>query len=305
MTKQDPHRPHKAPRTVRAFSGTLEDRLPEGLLTKVSSPPKWLLVAEARAAAELAAFYAFLPFLNQAPKGDGHGVVVLPGFFAGDLSTKPMRDYFESLGYQVFGWNMGQNLGPTHTTLKAMDSIVQHAHRRTKGKVSIVGWSLGGIYAREMSRRHTHMVRRVITMGSPIRGNFADTNLTNVFEVMSPFFSQHIDEMRNAMHAPPPVPASAIYTKSDGVVPWRACLELPSDHTENIQVIGSHCGLGFNPAALWAVADRLALPEGHWRRYDRLPPLIRLAQIMSGKIKDAESSMPMIKASQNHNSLSA
>jgi pimeloyl-ACP methyl ester carboxylesterase len=132
----------------------------------------------------------------------------------------------------------------------------------------MVGWSLGGVYAREAARRTPSLVRQVITLGSPFANEPKASNAWQVYEGLS---GRKSDDWpgRDAMKRPPPVPSTAIYSRTDGIVAWQGCREQESATTDNIEVEGSHCGLGHNPVVLYAVADRLALPEGEWGPFDR------------------------------------
>src|SRR5215472_954820 len=140
--------------------------------------------------------------------------------------------------------------------------------RASGRKVSVIGWSLGGIFARELARRAPEQVRAVVTLGSPFAGAPRASNAWQLYERVS---ERRVDDhpWRAQMKTPPPVPATAIFSRSDGIVAWQGCLEQEGPTAENIEVEGSHCGLGHNPVALYAIADRLAQPEGRWQRFDR------------------------------------
>jgi len=201
-----------------------------------------------RALAEAATLAPSAPLLWSAPKGDGHDVLVLPGFLADDASTAMLRRYLGERGYTTHSWGLGRNLGPRPTLGRRLASRVRDLYRETGRTISLVGWSLGGIYARELARAQPHAVRQVISLGSP--------------------FGRAAAGARTRVEAPP-VPCTAIYSRSDGVVRWQMCREAPGARSENIEVRGSHVGLGFNPLVLYAIADRLALPEGNWRPFER------------------------------------
>src|SRR5580704_19669572 len=124
------------------------------------------LTEPARGLADLAALPLAAPWLARAGRGDGHGVLVLPGLLASDMSTTPLRRFLGWLGYDVHGWDLGRNVGPTDTVIAGLPHALEALAERTGGPVSLVGWSLGGIYAREMARHHPGQVRQVITMGS-------------------------------------------------------------------------------------------------------------------------------------------
>ena len=140
-------------------------------------------------------------------------------------------------------------------------------------KVSIVGWSLGGVYARDLALRAPDLVRCVITLGTPFANDVRATNATGLYEALSREPVEDNSELRKAIAGDLPVPATSIYSRSDGIVNWRTCILRASDTAENIEVhLASHTGMGVNAAALWAVADRLALPEGQFAQFDRSGP---------------------------------
>jgi len=238
-------------------------------LTDPTRPPsRELLVLELRAIWELTAFFASYPLLRLAPRGDGHPVLVLPGLAASDLSTRPLRRYLRDQGWWAHGWKLGPNHGPRPGVEARMQERLAELYARHGRKVSVVGWSLGGIFARELARRAPDQVRAVITLGSPFAGAPRASNAWRLYERAS---ERKVEDYpgRERMKLPPPVPSTAIYTRSDGIVAWQGCLEREGPTSENIEVEGSHCGLGHNPLALYAIADRLSQPEGEWRPFDR------------------------------------
>ena len=236
-------------------------------LDDLAPPSRLLLLMEGRAVFGLAAFRAALPWLRAAPRGDGHPVMVLPGLGASDASTRPLRGYLADLGYAVQGWELGRNLGRSRFVDLALVPRLQEMRARAGRRVSLIGWSLGGILAREAARRVPQDVRLVVTMGSPFAGGGRASNVARLFEAVSGRRIADDPHLRRRIREAPPVPLTSIYSRTDGVVAWRACLEDEGPTSENIEVRGSHCGLGHNPLVLWAVADRLAQPEGAWSRF--------------------------------------
>lgn len=238
-------------------------------------PPRLLLsLAELpRALAELSTLPLTAPLLLSAPHGDGHPVLVLPGFTASDRSTGILRRYLTHLGYDAHTWDLGRNLGPRSIGAdgRHLAARLDEIHERTGRTISLIGWSLGGVMARQLSRQAPHAVRQIITLGSPFTGNPQATPVRKVYERVTGNSTAE-NRMRfnfAESRTPPPVPSTAIYSRSDGVVPWQNCIEPESPTTDNIEVHGSHCGLGVNPAVLYAIADRLAQPEGEWKPFDR------------------------------------
>src|ERR1700716_2149683 len=151
----------------------------------LSPPSRTLMFLEGRAFSELGAFLGALPLLSLAPKGDGHPVLVLPGLVASDASTRPLRSFLKSRGYAVSGWRQGRNLGPRHGVPDAMGDLVQELNDTTGRKVSMVGWSLGGLYARQLAKMMPDRVRSVITLGSPFASGPNATNARRLFELAS------------------------------------------------------------------------------------------------------------------------
>jgi pimeloyl-ACP methyl ester carboxylesterase len=200
-------------------------------------------------------------------------VLALPGFLASDLSMMPMRRYLKELGYDAYAWEMGRNFGGVASKRDALRDLLRRIHEASGRKVSVVGWSLGGIYARDLALQVPDMVRSVITLGSPFANDVTATNATRLYELLSGESVDDNPEIREAIAGDLPVPATSIYSRTDGIVNWRTSLLRPSATAENIEVhFASHIGLGVNPAALWAVADRLAQPEGEFRQFDRSGP---------------------------------
>lgn len=232
-------------------------------------PSKFLMLAEApRAIGELAAFYALRPLMNHLPRGDGHGVLVLPGFMASDSSTAPMRSLLTDLGYEVAGWDLGRNVRITNARVAAMSDCLVRLYKRSGGKVSIVGWSLGGLLAREIAKQHPDMVRQVISLGSPIKTDRRHTSVARLFEALNGKVTEPQMAGRfNDIDTPPPVPSTSVYTRTDGVVGWRGSLQPTGAERENVEVIASHCGLGVNPLVMLVVADRLAQRPGEWKPF--------------------------------------
>jgi pimeloyl-ACP methyl ester carboxylesterase len=236
------------------------------------APSKLLLLLEGRALHELAAFYATQPLLGLTAKGDGHPVLVLPGLVTSDASTKPLRGFLESHGYAVSGWGLGRNYGLRDGVQDSMLDLMRKMVDDHGRKLSIVGWSLGGVYARQLAKMLPDHVRSVITLGSPFAAGPKATNAWRVYELAS---GQRADDASataqfgGTLADPPPVPTTAIFSRTDGICAWQGCMETPSAFAENIEVFGSHCGLGHHPAAVYAVADRLAQPEGGWQPFDR------------------------------------
>jgi pimeloyl-ACP methyl ester carboxylesterase len=243
-------------------------------LGQIKAPSLLLALTELpRALLEAGSLPWAAPLLLQAPKGDGHPVMLLPGFMAGETSMKPLYRYLDKLGYDPHQWDLGRNLGQRAIGPEGEKMIARldEIHAKTEMKVSLIGWSLGGAFARMLSRRRPDLVRQIISLGSPITGSPKSTNAWRAYQYIN---GQKIDDPKIAEqmaegHNVPPVPSTAIFSKNDGIVAWQNSREPKANTTDNIEVRGSHCGLGANPAVMWAIADRLALPEDGWKPFER------------------------------------
>lgn len=239
----------------------------------IHRPSLFKLALEARTLFEAGSLLFSFPWLQASPKGDGHPVLVLPGFTAFDVSTKLMRMFLNSRNYKTYGWNLGQNLGKHSDPETGCDAAIikrlTDIYQWHGEKVTVIGWSLGGVYARELARLHPDKVRQVITMGTPFSNNQKASHATKLFEYLSGFkLADMSAELAKNMPLPPPVPSTAFYSKSDGITAWQCCLEQASDMTQNIEVQCSHLGYGHHPVVMWALADRLAQADGEWQPFN-------------------------------------
>ena len=239
------------------------------------SPPALLLTMSElpRMAGEFSALMATWPWLGRLPKGDGHPVLVLPGFTAGDPSTLIMRRFLRELDYQVLPWGLGTNSGSAWL-MPALHRRINAILKLTDRPFSIVGQSLGGVFARELARSFPSHVRSVITLGSPFRtrdGEGTSAMVRSMFErasIMRPQERARLGLARDS-ERPPAVPCTAIYSRTDGVVAWKLCREPAGPMSESIEVFGSHTGMSMNPLVFWLLADRLRQDPATWQPLDR------------------------------------
>ena len=231
------------------------------------APSALLIMLEGRAPWEFAALLAATPWLRRLSPGDGHPVLVFPGMGANDFTTAPLRSFLDSLGYVTKPWGQGFNFGPRDGVLKRCAADVRALAEEHGRPVSLIGWSLGGLYARELAKELPEHARCVITLGTPFTGHPRATNAWRIFEALSGQKAEDPSVMER-LRKPPPVPTTSIYSRTDGIVSWRCSLNEPSAIAENIEVHASHVGMGMNPLALYAIADRLAQPPGQWAPFD-------------------------------------
>jgi len=191
---------------------------------------------------------------------------------AGDTSTRPMRRLFDDLGYQSYGWNLGRNVRFNEKREREMSELVEQIFEDTGRKMSIVGWSLGGVFAREIAKANPEYVRNVITLGSPISGDMDHSNATRLYEFFNGPPSEVMQKRLKTIAKAPPVPTTSIFTKTDGIVAWRGSVQQTGqradERIDNICIPASHVGLGVNPLAMCAIADRLAQAEGQWAPFE-------------------------------------
>jgi len=221
----------------------------------------WLATEAHRALFELGTYVPY-SLLNRAgisgKNGDGHPVLVLPGFMA-----------TRHLGYTPYGWGAGRNYA-NEEYLDLLIEKVEDIYLQHRTKVSLIGWSLGGVFAREIAKEKPNLIRQIITLGSPFAGVTKPNNAMWIYEWLTD--GRGTDDVDPDLLAgipnPAPVPTTAIYSKEDGVVPWETCIEQKEDEWhQNIQVRGSHLGLGVNPSVLMIIKDRLILQQENWEYF--------------------------------------
>ncbi len=229
--------------------------------------PIWTLL-EGRWIFELASFYSMRPLLKQLPKGDGHPVIVFPGFMASSLSTRPMRKLLKDLGYSAYDWGLGRNLRFNAEVEEQMHDLLKKTFLKHGCKVSLVGWSLGGVFAREIAKTYPDYVRNVVTLGSPITGPRHAARARPLFEFINGSPSEETKTRLENLHIPPPVPCTSVYSKTDGIVHWHGSIQDDIPQAENIQVPSSHVGMGANPLVMYILADRLSQAEDDWTPFE-------------------------------------
>lgn len=226
----------------------------------IAAPDLRALLGELRAPLEVASFLLGAQQLRPLPPGDGHPVMFLPGFGMGEEALAPMARAIERLGYAVYGWDQGRNLGLRQRTAERLLERMDDLHRRHACAVSLVGWSAGGLYARELAHLRPERVRRVFTLGSPLQPHASGQALVEMARQWFDAYLAGRGEVALAPQCDPlQVPCTAIHSKSDGVVAWRAAMQVDAPHTENLEVDGTHLGLGFNLAVLRIIAERLPM----------------------------------------------
>jgi hypothetical protein len=233
------------------------DRADADALEQPSGPPStWTTVRELGSALDGVRLLGALPRLSAAARGDGHLVVDIPGWQAPELSGAPMRRYLRRLGYDARGWGFGTNTGDPRRDVELLAERLLELVEETGSPASLVGWSLGGVIAREVARRHPEVVRRVITYGTPVVGGAAYTSIARATGGAAYTDSERVTRR---LHAEQPlhVPLTVLFSRRDGIVAWQACIDRSSPFAEHVEVSSTHIGMGIDPDVWAVVADRL------------------------------------------------
>lgn len=227
--------------------------------SEFEAPSLSLLLAEARVIGDWARGARENGRIARTHDGAGHKVVILPGFMVSEPRMELFRHTLDRAGYRAFGWGLGRNLGVTADMIDRLDARLDEIDREEDGPVSLVGWSLGGLIAREYAKHAPHRVARVITMGSPFSGNPRANNAWRLYEWVT----------RHAVDAPPiavrlaekpPVPTYALWSHRDGIVSPASARGLPGEADHSVEVDCSHLAFACAPEAITAVLGILARP---------------------------------------------
>lgn len=232
---------------------------------------------ELRAPLEALMLLPTMPLLHQlAPAGNGQPVLVIPGFLATDNSTYVLRRYLKKQNFNPYSWELGRNPGLREDIYQKLEQRIIELYGQHQEKISLIGWSLGGIYARTLAHRVPEYIRQVITLGSPF--NLPQKSVQDV-EISGPILKLYERlnpdmETDPFLHGdaiwelPPPVPSTSIYSESDGIAAWRYCVDPIKPQTENVRISGSHTGMTHNPLVFYIAAERLAQTEEQWKPFD-------------------------------------
>jgi pimeloyl-ACP methyl ester carboxylesterase len=204
--------------------------------------------------------------LGRQPRGHGQPVLVLPGYGAGDGSTAVLKTYLRLLGYRVSGWHLGRNSGDVTDLMPRVMKRLLSMHRRTQQRVRLIGWSLGGFIAREAARERPDLVHQVITLGTPVVGGPKYTVIAqrlrrrgiDLDALEANIAARNLVLIRTQV--------TALYSRSDAVVAWQACIDHHGENVEHVEVQTAHMGFGFSPQVYKIIAQRLALREERRRR---------------------------------------
>ncbi|MEM9255092.1 MAG: alpha/beta hydrolase [Pseudomonadota bacterium] len=236
-------------------------------------------------ALEFSSTAVLAPLLRRLPKGDGHSIMILPGFMGADGSTATLRRMLRQRGYNAIPWGLGRNAANVRSRdlddflahRSAMEdrigAMVEQEYIRSGGKLTLIGWSLGGLYAVALAHRYPNCLRQVITLGTP----YGDPRGTALYSVMGNLYNREVDEealerwVNHTYRAGDlQVPVLALYSETDGIVgPGIARCEADPRYVTNVAIPASHVGFPFNPLVFAVIANYLAPPEERWRVFNR------------------------------------
>ena len=224
-----------------------------------SKPSLFDILREVRAPFEFASVALHFHALRQAPRGNGRAVLLVPGYLADDHSMRPLGAYLKYLNYDVYYTELGRNMGKVNADMMRLGDRVESVSQSVGGeKVTLIGWSLGGVLTREVARLFPDVVQEVLTLGTPIVGG---PKFTSVGKRYAKRNNIDLDEFELDVHQRNSIgltqPVTSIYSKSDGVVAWQASVDIYNHQATNIEVNGSHMGLGVNPKVWLTIADVL------------------------------------------------
>jgi pimeloyl-ACP methyl ester carboxylesterase len=229
--------------------------------TVLTPPAPGSYIGEIASLFELPRLLLRAPELLQLQSGVAGPVMVLPGFGAGDASTALLRGFLRRIGFDAHGWNLGRNHGDVEALLDPVRCAVVALAQRSGAPVQLIGWSLGGVLARETARDAPAAVRQVITFGTPVVGGPKYTLVGSRYAALG-FDLDALEATVARRHQQPiAAPVTAIFSRADGIVAWRACIDPWTPDVEHVEVSSTHLGLGFDPDVYRIVATRLAQPR--------------------------------------------
>lgn len=197
--------------------------------------------------------------------GDGHTVVLFPGLGSDAHALWALKRHLKHQGFEAIDWGQGFNTGPSGDIDQWLRLLTEQVFVKASlaegERVSLVGWSLGGFYAREIAKLAPSLVRRVVTIGTPFNLAAGETNVGWLFKLLNGQRSAD-QRLRKRLRTPPNVATTSIYSRNDGVVAWQACMHGERHpHVTDIEVQSSHLGMGWNRRVLQLISKELIRPS--------------------------------------------
>ena len=232
----------------------------EKINKKIDAPPLFNVLLESRSAVEWISMFGIYHLIPKHKASKNKPVLLMPPYLGNDISTKFVRNYLKSVGFKTYKWELGVNMINSKYLPKLIERL-DEIFEKHQEKVSLVGWSGGGIFAKIIANRHPDKVAQLITIGSPVWGvKNMKTPLLRMLEFLrGKSLRERNDKFIKELEEIPEVPITCIYTKTDGLLPWKHCMEAETlrKNIRNIEVFGSHCGMGANASVLLTVANSL------------------------------------------------
>ena len=238
---------------------TFKEKIEE-INRRIESPPLFNVILETRSVVEWVSMFGIYPFIPKHKASKNRPVLLMPPYLGNDLSTTFVRNYLKSVGFKTYKWELGVNMINSKSLPKLIEKLdeIFEIHQE---KVSLVGWSGGGIFAKIIANRHPDKVEQLITIGSPVWGvkNMKTPVVRSLEFLRGRKLKERNDKFIKELEEIPDVPVTCIYTKTDGLLPWKHCMEAETlrKDIKNIEVFGSHCGMGANASVLLTVANSL------------------------------------------------
>ena len=227
---------------------------------RIDAPPLFNMLLETRSAIEWTTMFGLYHFIPKHKATKNKPVLLMPPYLGNDISTTFVRKYLKSVGFKTYKWDLGVNLINSKSLPKLVEKL-DEIYEKHQEKVNLVGWSGGGIFAKIIANRHPEKVEQLITIGSPVWGiKNMQTPLVKMLEFLrGKTLKERNEKFLRELEEIPNVPITCIYTKTDGLLPWKHCMEAETlrNDINNIEVFGSHCGMGANASVLLTVANSL------------------------------------------------
>jgi alpha/beta superfamily hydrolase len=234
------------------------------IIDAIAVPAASGMVREALCLVELTRLLLRFPFLLNQPRGKREPVLIFPPYGTGDGSTTLLKAYLRLLGYRARGWGLGRNQGKiTELLPRALRRLASFA-KRSDQKVALIGWSFGGYLARELGRERPELISRIITLGTPVIGGPKYTALCEKYRKRGMDIEAIATEIEFRNQAAPiETPVVAIYSRTDAIVAWQACIDQQTATVKHVEVHTTHYGFGFSPEVYRIIAQSLAQPNDH------------------------------------------
>tara|TARA_R110002126_G_scaffold277560_2_gene423531 strand:- start:15485 stop:16645 length:1161 start_codon:yes stop_codon:yes gene_type:complete len=227
---------------------------------KIPAPPLFNALLETRAIVEWSSMFWLYPFIPKHKSEREKPVLLIPPYLGNDNSTTFVRKYLKSLGFKTYKWELGVNMINSKSLPKLIEKL-DEIFEKHQEKVNLVGWSGGGIFAKIIANRYPEKVAQLITIGSPVWGvkNMKTPIITTLEFIRGARLKERNEKFIKELEEIPNLPITCIYTKTDGLIPWKNCMEAETyrDDIKNVEVFGSHCGMGANASVLLTVASAL------------------------------------------------